>query len=171
MYTVLLETLDYLYLQIIQDIDQKYVPQLVGGKDEDGKPIKGIILRTEGLLKETEELLKKDSSSKNKEILTANIKAQKLTLEAARAYKDYLKTQRDNMDMAKRRLSPDLATARNTYETVKVSSELVDMMRSSQNLFDTLKTMQVPELRIFENLEMQKEFEKLTLQLKVGGEG
>jgi hypothetical protein len=45
------------------------------------------------------------------------------------------------------------------------------MMKSSQNLFDTLKNLQVPELRAFENLEMKKEFEKLTLQLKVGGEG
>ncbi|HWP49170.1 MAG TPA: hypothetical protein VNM22_18590 [Candidatus Limnocylindrales bacterium] len=171
MYVVLLEILDHMYQQLIQDIDQKYLPQIQGGKGKDGKEIKGIIPRTEVLLKQTEDLLKKESSDRNKEILTANLEAQKLTLEAAKLYKGYLEMQRTNMKVARQKLNPDISVAKNTYETVKVSSELIAMMKSSQNLFDTLKNLQIPELRVFENLEMKKEFEKLTIQLKVGGEG
>jgi hypothetical protein len=81
-------------------------------------------------------------------------------------YRSYLEEQRSDLSAAKQKLAPDLAAAKNTYETVKVSSELVAMMKSGQNLFDALKSLQVPELRVFENLEMKKEFQKLTVQMK-----
>jgi len=171
MYTVLLEILDHMYQQLIREINQKYIPQIEGGKDQEGKEIKGIIPKTETLLKETEELLKTIPPGSGREILESNIKAQKLTLEVAKSYKGYLETQRDNLFSAKQRLTKDLSTAKNTYETVKVSSELVDMMKSGQSLFDTLRNLQMPELRAFENLEMKREFEKLTIQLRAGGEG
>ncbi len=167
MYTVLLEILDHLYGQIISDIDTKYVPQLAGGKGKNGK-IEGIIPRTEKLLRRTEQLMGKSSSAKNEQVLAANIRAQKMTIEAAQLYETYLEKQRTDISTAKSKLAPDLAAARNTYETVKVSSELVAMMRSGQNLFDSLRGLQVPELRVFQNLEMKKEFEKLTAQLKAG---
>ena len=168
MYTVLLEILDRMYQQVLQDIDLKYVPQIQGGKNEKRKNVQGIIPKTEKLTKETARLMQKDASKKNQEILSANLRAQKLTLDAAKLYLSYLAKQRADIAAAKQKLAPDLAAARNTYETVKVSSELVAMMRSGQNLFDTLKSLQVPELRVFENLEMKKEFEKLTVQLKSG---
>jgi hypothetical protein len=91
--------------------------------------------------------------------------------DAAKLYLTYLEKQRNDLLAARNKLAPDIAAARNTYETVKVSSELVAMMRSGQNLFDALKNLQMPELRVFENLEMKKEFEKLTVQLKSGVSG
>ena len=166
MYTVLLEVLDRMYYQIMSDIDRKYIPQITGGKDEDGKKIEGIIPRTEKLTRETNQLLQKNPSTKNREVLSANLRAQKLTMEAAQLYRTYLEKQRVDLVAAKNKLAPDLAAAQNTYETVKVSSELVAMMKSGQNLFDTLKSLQVPELRVFENLEMKREFQKLTVQMK-----
>lgn len=68
--------------------------------------------------------------------------------------------------LPEQKLDPDLKTARNTYETVKVSSELVEMMKSGRSMFESVRNIQIPELRIFQNLEMKKEFEKLTLELK-----
>jgi hypothetical protein len=112
--------------------------------------------------------LQKDDSARNRDVLSANLRAQSLTLEAAKLYRRYLEEQRVDLAMAKKKLAPDLAAARNTYETVKVSSELIAMMKSGQNLFDTLKSLQIPELRVFENLEMKKEFQKLTVQMKSG---
>jgi len=156
---------------VMQDIDFKYVPRIEGGKDEKGKNVDGIIPRTEKLNQETQKLLQKSSSPKNRDVLSANLRAQQLTLQAAKLYLTYLEKQRNDLAAAKQKLAPDIATAKNTYETVKVSSELVAMMRSGQNLFDALKNLQVPELRVFENLEMKKEFEKLTVQLKSGTSG
>jgi hypothetical protein len=91
-----------------------------------------------------------------------------LTLDAAKLYRTFLNQQRSSLAAAQKKLAPGLETARNTYETVTVSSELITLMRSSQNLFDTLRTLQMPDLRVFQNLEMKKEFEKLTLQLQSG---
>lgn len=166
MYAILLDILDHMYQQILKDIDQNYIPQIAGGKNAEGKKVEGIVPKSERLIKETNQLMQKDSSEKNREILSANIRAQKLTIEAANLYRSYLEKQRSGLVAAREKLAPDLATARNTYETVKVSSELVAMMKSGQSLFDSLKSIQVPELRVFENLEMKREFEKLTVQMK-----
>ena len=65
------------------------------------------------------------------------------------------------------RLAKDLAVARNTFETVKLSGDLLTVMRSSEQLFELLYELQVPELRPFENVEMQREFERLTDQLRI----
>jgi hypothetical protein len=98
--------------------------------------------------------------------LTANLKAQELTLQAAAFYRDYLITQSRQLQEARQHLAQDIAVAQNTYETVKVSGELVALMRNSQQLLNDLLNRQVPPLRPFENLEMKREFEKLTAQLK-----
>jgi hypothetical protein len=135
-------------------------------KNKEGKKVIGIVPKTEKLLRETETLSQKSSSQRNTDVLQANIRAQKLTIAAARMYRSYLEKQRADIDTARNRLAPDLAAARNTYETVKVSSELVAMMKSGRNLFDSLKNLQIPELRVFENLEMKREFEKLTLEMQ-----
>jgi len=49
---------------------------------------------------------------------------------------------------------------------VRVSGELVDLVQSSQKLLDGLLRRQVPALRPFQNLEMQRELSKLTEQLR-----
>jgi hypothetical protein len=52
---------------------------------------------------------------------------------------------------------------------VRVSGELVGIVKASRKLLDGLISRQVPALRPFRNLEMQREFEKLTEQLRTGG--
>jgi hypothetical protein len=98
-------------------------------------------------------------------VLDANLEAQQLTIEAAGVYRDYLKQQAARC-RARVALQEDIATAWNTYETVRVSGELVDLVKSSQQLLDGLLDRQVPALRPFQNLEMQREFAKLTEQLR-----
>lgn len=166
MYMILLSILDQMYAQILQDIDRKYIPQIAGGKNLNGQKIEGIAPKTRRLMKETQKLLDQDGSVKNKQLLSANLQAQQLTLQAAQLYTTYLEKQRSEISAAKQKLDPDLKTARNTYETVKVSSELVEMMKSGRSMFESVRNIQIPELRIFQNLEMKKEFEKLTLELK-----
>ena len=70
------------------------------------------------------------------------------------------------MSKARAELDKDIAAAWNTYETVRVSGELVGLVRSSQRMLEGLMNRQVPALRPFENLELQHEFDKLTEQLR-----
>lgn len=153
MYLVLLKILDRMQAHLLTAINERHVPE-----------IDAITNRTRTLMTETHNLQQRASA--NHQILTANLKAQELTLQAAAFYRDYLITQSRQLQEARQHLAQDIAVAQNTYETVKVSGELVALMRNSQQLLNDLLNRQVPPLRPFENLEMKREFEKLTVQLK-----
>lgn len=151
MYTVLLKVLERMHANLIGGIDGHYLPQLQVIED-----------RARALRRETRALQARGNSP----VLQANLEAQQLTIDAAGRYGDYLKGQRSQVAESKRHLARDLAVAQNTYETVKVSGDLVALMKDSRRLLDTLFSLQVPRLRAFENLEMKREFERLTHALR-----
>ena len=151
MYTVLLKVLERMHANLIGSIDQRYLPQL-----------QVIENRARALRRETRALQARGTSP----VLQANLEAQQLTIDAADRYGDYLKQQKSQVTASRERLSRDLAVAQNTYETVKVSGDLVALMKDSRRLLDTLFRLQVPRLRAFENLEMKREFERLTQTLR-----
>jgi hypothetical protein len=153
MYTVLLQILERMHQQLRQAVDERYVPQ-----------IEAILRKTRKLMQETRALQRLHEG--NSQVLAANLEAQELTRRAAHLYRDYLIKQSRQVKSARQRLGDDIAVAKNTYETVKVSGELVTLMQSSQRLLRGLLDRQVPVLRAFENLEMKREFERLTRQLK-----
>jgi len=59
----------------------------------------------------------------------------------------------------------DLQIAHNTYKTVSVSGELINLLRTSQKSFELLLNIQVPDLLVFQNLQMKQEFAILTQKL------
>ncbi|WP_295444279.1 hypothetical protein [uncultured Thiodictyon sp.] len=155
MYVVLLRALARMHQQIEGAIGEQYIPQ-----------INSIITRAEQLTGETRELQR--TSPAKRDLLAANLEAQRLTIEAAQVYRQYLNDQKAQVGRARADLEKDIATAWNTYETVRVSGELIGLVRSSQRLLEGLMNRQVPALRPFENLELRREFEKLTEQLRRG---
>jgi len=157
MYVVLLKSLNQMHLQVERVIAKGYVPQ-----------IDAIIDRAQRLTTETRALQKQSPDKAN--LLNANLSAQHLTIQAAGVYREYLIDQGRQVAEARRELERDIAAAWNTYETVRVSGELVGLVKSSRRLLDGLLNRQVPPLRPFRNLEMQREFEKLTAQLRRGEE-
>jgi len=153
MYVVLLRALEEMHLQVEAAIAEDYLPQ-----------IDDIAERARALSEETRELLRRQPAKAD--LLQANLDAQQLTIEAAGVYREYLQQQEAQVSAAREVLQDDIATAWNTYETVRVSGELVDLVQSSQRLLTTLLDRQVPALRPFQNLQMQRELEKLTEQLR-----
>ena len=154
MYTVMLEVLDHMNATLIDHIERDYLPRIAAIGD-----------RARQLRRQTRALQAKQPGA----VLQANLEAQQLTIDAAGRYADYLRRQRQQLATSRQRLSHDLAVARNTYETVKVSGELVALMRDSQVLLDSLFRLQVPTLRAFENREMKREFQRLTWSLREDG--
>ena len=155
MYVVLLRALDRMHTKIREAIGEQYVPR-----------IDAIVAQAQTLSAETRELER--SAPAKRDLLAANLEAQRLTIEAGGAYRQYLLEQKAQVERAQEELEKDIAAAWNTYETVRVSGELVGLVRSSQRLLEGLMNRQVPALRPFENLEMRREFEKLTSQLRQG---
>jgi hypothetical protein len=157
MYVILLKSLNQMHLQVEQAISDGYVPQ-----------IDDIIARARELTAQTRAL--QERSPDKAELLGANLSAQHLTIQSAGVYREYLLEQGQQVGEARRELERDIAAAWNTYETVRVSGELVGLVRSSRRLLDGLLDRQIPALRPFQNLQMQREFEKLTAQLRRGEE-
>lgn len=153
LYVVLLESLKRMHTRIEAAIGERYLPQ-----------IDSIIAQAQSLSTETRRLL--HVSPEKQALLTANLDAQQLTIQAAGVYRQYLDEQARQISAARQALDKDIAAAWNTYETVRVSGELVGLVKSSQQLLDGLMNRQIPALRPFENLEMQREFQKLTEQLR-----
>jgi uncharacterized small protein (DUF1192 family) len=158
LYVVLLKSLERMHVQIEAAIDERYLPQ-----------IDGIVGQTQTLAADTERLLRE--SPDRRALLEGNLQAQQLTLQAAGFYRQYLVDQAEQVRQARQELEQDIAAAWNTYETVRVSGELVSLVRSSQLLLEGLLNRQAPALRPFESLEMQREIQKLTQQLRGGVSG
>lgn len=152
MYAVLLEVLALMHERVLEAVTRYQ------------ERIDAISERTRSLLAESRRLA--NDSDRHQALLAANIEAQQLTLESARLYRDYLREQAADVSRSREQLLHDLAVARNTYETVRVSGELVRMMRSGQQLLDTLFARRAPTLFTFRNLELKREFERLTLRLR-----
>jgi hypothetical protein len=144
-----------MHLQVEESIAGTHIPQ-----------IDAIVERAEALSQQTRDL--REQAPEKSDILAANLEAQRLTVEAAGVYRDYLNEQGRQVTAARVELETDIAAAWNTYETVRVSGELVGLVQSSRKLLDGLLDRQVPALRPFDNLAMQREFEKLTAQLRAG---
>ncbi|MBK1695335.1 hypothetical protein CKO09_11400 [Chromatium weissei] len=153
LYVVLLRAFARMHIQIEAAIREQYVPQ-----------IERIVTQAETLSSETRRLL--NVSPEKRDLLNANLAAQQLTIEAAGVYRQYLDEQRRQVQIAREALNKDIEAAWNTYETVRVSGELVGLVKSSQLLLEGLMKRQIPALRPFANLEMQREFQKLTQQLR-----
>lgn len=151
MYAVLLQTLDHMHGTLLDSIESDYHPRIV----EIGE-------RARQLQQQTRVLNARGPSR----VLEANLQAQQLTIDAAKRYSDYLERQRQQIGQSRRRLSRDVAVAQNTYETVKMSGDLVALMQDSRQRLDSLFRLQVPPLRAFENLDMKREFQRLTLRLR-----
>ncbi|MBK1654728.1 hypothetical protein [Allochromatium vinosum] len=153
LYVVLLKSLDRMHVQIEEAIDERYLPQ-----------IDDIVGQTQTLAADTERLLRETPDRRT--LLEGNLQAQQLTLQAAGFYRQYLVDQVAQVRQARQELEKDIAAAWNTYETVRVSGELVGLVHSSQLLLEGLMNRQAPALRPFESLEMQREIQKLTRQLR-----
>ncbi len=156
MYVILLRALARMHSDVAQAIAEGYIPE-----------IEAIAERAERLREETRALMRTQPA--RAELLRNNLQAQQLTIEASAVYRAYLIEQRAQVERARSALAEDIDTAWNTYQTVRVSGELVDLVHSSQNLLDGLLEREVPPLRPFQNLEMQRELEKLTRELRRSG--
>jgi len=154
MYTVLLKTVLHMQQQFIDNIDEKYLPK-----------IEQIITDVQNINANTQNLLRGERDKNRRQHLKANDQAQLLTLQTAGLYQRHLIRQRSKVIIAKDKTTTDLRIAQNTYKTVRIGGELINLLRTSQKSFDLLLNIQVPDLLVFKNLQMKQEFAILTKKI------
>ncbi len=155
LHTILLEILLHMQQNFINNINLQYLPK-----------IDNIVTEINNVAVVTRNLQEQIRDETHLQYLKANLAAQELTLNTAKLYREHLLTQRSKIEVARSQTMDALQVAQNTYKTVKLSGELLSLLRTNQKTFDILLSIQMPTLLIFENLQMKQEFAALTAQLK-----
>jgi hypothetical protein len=60
----------------------------------------------------------------------------------------------------------NLVLSKNTYQTVLLSANLYELISESQNMFEEISKIQMPDIVVFQNIQIQKKYEELTGMLK-----
>jgi len=155
LHTILLEILLHMQQNFVNNINLQYLPK-----------IDNIVAEINNTAVVTRNLQEQIRDKTHQQYLKANLAAQTLTLNTAKLYREHLLTQRSKIEVARSQTMDALQVAKNTYKTVKLSGELLSLLRTNQKTFDILLSIQMPTLLIFENLQMKQEFAALTTQLK-----
>ncbi|MFT5725920.1 MAG: hypothetical protein ACI8PB_000036 [Desulforhopalus sp.] len=155
MQVILIETVIFMQDKYIEKMNNDYLPKL-----------KVIILDTVALKRSTQQSISKTSAQNRKKVYQKNLEAQELTLKVANLYLNQLIDQRGKVINAKNKMVGNLELAKNTYDTVEISAELMNLMNSNKESFDVIMSLQVPEIVPFENLEMKEEFQRLSMKMQ-----
>jgi len=155
MHVVLLKMVITMQQSYINKLEEVYLPK-----------IEKIKAETQSVNKESRALLRSERKSSQRHVLESNIKAQRLTLKVAQLYSNQLQKQKKKVSKALIEAKKDYRIAKNTFDTVKLSTELIRLMRTNQASFNALMNIQIPEIVPFKNIEMQKKFEELSILLK-----
>ena len=153
MYVVMVHVMDRIQKSFVRDVREKHIPKL----KEFSKQADENIAQARSII----ELKGGDPA-----LLAANIESNKLTQNTAILYIDYLQRNADLIEEENRRSQKNLATAMNTYNTVKLSSDVASLMKSGRRDFDALMKLRIPPLREFGNESIRREFERMTVELR-----
>ncbi len=155
MYVVMIHVMDRIQKTFIRDINQKHIPKLNEFASQAGRNID----QARALI---------DIDGGDTQLLEANIASNQLTRETANLYIEYLQQNADLIAAENKLAQKNLATAMNTYDTVKLSSDVAALLKTGRRDFETLMKLQVPALREFSNEAIRQEFERMTSELRAG---
>ena len=155
MHQVLLELVVYIQQKYIDKCNRVYIPK-----------IDKMISDSAEIMLNTKKLKAQEEDARRRTIYNNNLDAQMLTNKAAKRYRNDIIVSRNNMIEAQKISKANLKLSKNTYETVMLSSDLFDLITESQNMFEEVSKIQVPNLVPFENLQMQQKYKELTESLK-----
>ncbi len=153
MYVVLVQTMDRLQTTFVNEIETVHIPKLYE-----------YSAKAQANIEEAEELI--ESGGGDAEVLRGNIESNRMTQTAAEIYVDYLRESARVVSRENGQTKKNLATAQNTYKTVRLSGEVATLMRTGRQNFESLMQLELPKIRDFGNEAVKKEFSRMTLELR-----
>ena len=153
-YVVLSEILGFNQRQYINKIENIYLPGLEKIKED-----------IEETIEFTEESLEDSKIEQNRNILLSNIKSNKFTLDVLNKYKIILLNQTKSLKVALKRTNEQITVAYSTYDTAVNSANLVNIINQTQDTFNKIMNMQLPNIIPFENIELEQKFQEISNQL------
>ncbi|MDO4937034.1 MAG: hypothetical protein Q4E62_03880 [Sutterellaceae bacterium] len=98
-----------------------------------------------------------------------NIDINARTIELAELYADHLRARKERLAVLLKDMKLNFELARNTFRTVKVGAELIDVIKSSEKDLLSIFEFEPPQLDAFYDKEMRREFDALTQKLRQDG--
>ncbi len=126
-----------------------------------------IIDEADTMMREADELSRR--SAKTIEIAQNNLDINARTINLAQLYEDHLKGRWVALDTLKREMRLNFALARNTFRTIKVGGELIEVIKAGEKDLETIFTFEPPKLEAFYDKELRREFDTITSRLKAKG--
>ena len=158
MYVTLIDVLLDTQYGFIAKIDKEWTPRVKAISEGAGASLKEAPAN----------LARADFTREQKNIFRANAESNELTVKAATQYSKLLAQQKASVEKCIRSIKRDREVAVNTYTTVQHISDMDTVIHSGMQLFDVLATMQLPEIQIFDNSGVRKEFDEITKRLQQG---
>jgi hypothetical protein len=159
-YAVLfLETLLAVQEQVVARIREEHVPAIQARQAE-----------TRALLRETAKLRSGERDAGRRALLDANEAAQRNALAAIAIAQERFRQKLQRLGQAVSRTRADLALARNTHNTVRVTQDLARRLRRTDQLFDELTKLSLPDVLPFAGDEIRAELLRMSNRLVAGGE-
>lgn len=153
-YVILSEILGYSQREYIDKIKTLYLPAIAKIEDD-----------IEASIDFAEKSLGNTTSDSNKDILKTNIRSNQFSLEVVQSYRTILKSQIESLENALERTEEQIMVAYSTYDTAANSANLVNLISETQDTFDRIMNMQVPDIIPFENTELELKFQEISDQI------
>lgn len=153
-YVVLSEILGYSQREYIGKILEIYLPAV----DTIEENIEDAIIFAKKSMKET-------SSDRNLKILKNNIRSNEFSLEVIESYRAILKAQMSSLENALEKTDEQIMVAYSTYDTAANSANLLNLINDTQDAFNNIMNMQVPDIIPFENTALEMKFQEISDQI------
>jgi len=153
-YVVLSEILGYSQREYISKIKSLYLPAVETIEDN-----------IEEAISFAEKSIKEASSDSNREILKNNIRSNQFSLEVVKSYRVILKAQISSLENALEKTDEQIMVAYSTYDTAANSANLLNLINETQDAFDNIMNMQVPDIIPFENTALELKFQEISDQI------
>jgi hypothetical protein len=119
------------------------------------------------MIKETKSLISKELNDNRLSVYKENLKAQDFTKKVALEYRENLLKTIDSINKAYIESKKNLDLAKNTYDTVSLSSGLYNIINKTQTMFDKINKIQIPQIIPFENRQIKQKYRELTKQILI----
>ena len=80
-------------------------------------------------------------------------------------YDDILEKQENALEKALESTNEQISVAYSTYDTAANSANLVNLINETQDTFNRILDMQLPEIIPFENIELENKFIEISSQI------
>ena len=105
-----------------------------------------------------EQSISKQKNEANVKILKQNIESNKFSNEVVDMYREILLAQEENLKKAMKDSKNNVDVAYSTFDTVTISSNLVNLIDFTQEEFNKVMSMQIPQIVPFENKMLEERF-------------